>query len=91
MAVDWKSWSFMGLLLALAVAIYLRPSGFSSVNSAAVSKMLDEKAAWQQELTKPYPFIVGEVPTITWDYSDPNFAETVRFWTLIDFASYQIL
>jgi oxalate decarboxylase/phosphoglucose isomerase-like protein (cupin superfamily) len=77
MAVDWKSWSFMGLLLALAVAIYLRPSGFSSVNSAAVSKMLDEKAAWQQELTKPYPFIVGEVPTITWDYSDPNFAETI--------------
>ena len=68
----------MALLLALSIAIYFRPSGFNLVNSAAVSKMLDQKAAWQYELEKPYPFIVGEVPTMNWDYANPNFAETVR-------------
>jgi hypothetical protein len=77
-SIDWKSWSFMALLLALALAIYLRPSGFNSSNSAAVFKLVEEKVAWKQELEKSYPFIVGEVPKVMWDYSDPDFSETVR-------------
>lgn len=76
--LGYKSTVIAVLVVALSLAIFLRPSKFVQPDYASIYTQSETRANWTRELLKSYPFIVGSVPVIQWDASDPRFAEKVR-------------
>lgn len=75
--MSWFSVSFLVLLCVLGLALHHRPGGWKRLDSASLSRRIEENSSWKSELEKEYPFVVGEVPVMEWDYEEEAFCEKV--------------